>query len=172
MGRGRRTRRPGLRGWWPIVGLQRLAARMLTIPREMWLSGGHPLKGAKSKAVGPEATIVPYWTLQVARSCPLTLDSTYTLVGLLRSGLRWMEMVTMHSCRGHAPRTHFCRGRTPQTPNIYSVNSVSACLPCVQNVMLFCTWVSCLASTINEMCLDHLQCHLAQVGSATTVATS
>ena len=60
---------------------------MLTIPHEMWSSGGHQLKEVVRKAVGLEATFVLYWTLQVARRCALTLmDSTYTLVGLLRNG--------------------------------------------------------------------------------------
>ena len=47
---------------------------------------------------------------------------------------------------------------------------VSACLPLVQNAWLFCIGVGCLAPTIAEMCLDHLQCHLASVRPAVTVA--
>ena len=62
----------------------------------MWWSRGHPVKEGESKAVGPEASIVLYWTLQVARSSALTLmDITSTLVGLLRRGWRWEETAKM-----------------------------------------------------------------------------
>ena len=50
------------------------------------------------------------------------------------------------------------------------VIAVLACFPLVQNEWLFCTGVGCLAPTIPEMCLDHLQCHLASVRPVVTVA--